>query len=939
MSESVFNNAIDLTDIPKDQWRSQYIGNGYRNVFYTTDHNREGRIILFGYDLVGNPKTFICPWQSWIKFRVKYATNEKDIFGNFVETKFFKSSYERKKRLDDIGQSLYIVECLRPEQEFLQEMFYKDCLDPNFNAQPMRVHFIDIETEISDVFMKPGDAGNRINMITIYDTLTKKYYTWSLEHAEIDFKEEPLKDYPKDKFVFFEFGGSEEALLNNFLMWIEDNYPDVSTGWNVKAYDWPYIVRRIENVLGKSAANRLSPVGKYRIKEVNHDAPKANVEAEIDVDISGLFIADDLVFYRDKFLIAPALDGGYNLSNVGEHEDLGKKIQYEGTLKDLYVKDYQKFYEYNVRDVDLVVKIEEKCKLINLARKVAGRGLCPYNSIYSSIGYLTGSLIAFSRDQMGKTFQSYLNRPNVKEEYEGAFVFPPVQDVYRGGIACVDFNSLYPSSIRASNMSIETYVGKVSRMNVMFDNLNQRTAFNKEEYIDLNDETINDLWLYPANGGKRKQVTRQDIINLVKTKCIYTRNNTLFLKHSVKQGVISAWCKHFYNLRKTTKKKGQALDLDIYKGKVPKDKIAEARLEVENLDADQHSLKIMLNSVYGMFGTNHSPIYSAAIAQSITRTGKFCNISASKFIKKRFTELFGIDSNYASVASGDTDSQFVNIQCVTDDFKKKYGYVEDISKWSDEEKLALWKWVEDFVEHEVNPFVQNDLIGKTYGTEHPEVLRYSLEYIGSTGIYERKKHYAVRKILSEGPEIVDKVKFSGIELKKASTPVVVKDFLKDIYLGVLKHDWKEHDFIDYINDAYGRFKQLTISDIAMWKGYNTAREAVGFLEMELGATGISKACTYYNQMLKHLKIGKKYDSIVLGQKIRFAYVLPSNEYGIECIAFHDGQWPKEFDGIFKVDYDVMFEKMIMSPLKGFLEATKFKKIDPRKQVVFDIFSL
>ena len=285
------------------------------------------------------------------------------------------------------------------------------------------------------------------------------------------------------------------------------------------------------------------------------------------------------------------------------------------------------------------------------------------------------------------------------------------------------------------------------------------------------------------------------------------------------------------------------------------------------------------------------------------------------------------------------NSQFCNIQCVTDDLKQKYGYPDDLSKWSNEAKLALWKWVEDFVENEVNPFVQNDLVGKTYKTEHPEVLRYSLEYIGAVGIYERKKHYAVHKILSEGQEIVDKVKFSVIELKKASTPVVVKDFLKDIYLGVLKEDWKERNFIDYINDAYERFKKLSISDIAMWKGYNTAREAAGFLQMELGATGISKACTFYNQMIEHLKIGKKYDTILLGQKVRFAYVIPSNEYGIECIAFHDGQWPKEFDSIFKVDYDVMFDKMIMSPLKGFLEATKFKKIDPRKQVVFDIFDL
>lgn len=285
------------------------------------------------------------------------------------------------------------------------------------------------------------------------------------------------------------------------------------------------------------------------------------------------------------------------------------------------------------------------------------------------------------------------------------------------------------------------------------------------------------------------------------------------------------------------------------------------------------------------------------------------------------------------------NSQFVNIQCVTDDFKKKYGLCDDLSKWDDKHKLELWDWVNNFVENEVNPYVQNDLVGKTYRTEHPEVLRYSLEYIGAAGIYESKKHYGVHKILSEGPEIVDKVKFSGIELKKASTPVAVKDILRDIYLGVLKENWDEHEFIEYVNESYEKFKTLSVDDIAMWKGYSTAREASGFLKMELGATGISKACTYYNQLLGHLKIGKKYDSIMLGQKVRFLYVIPSNEYGIECIAFHDGQWPKEFDAIFKADYDVMFDKLVLSPLKNFLEATKFRKVDPRKQVMFDIFDL
>ena len=658
MSETVFSNAIYLEDIPRDHWK-KYIGNGYRSVAYLTDHNRNGQIVLFGFDPVGNRKNFIIPWKSHISYRVKYETDKKDIYDNYVETRYYNSSFERKKRLEDIGNSLFIVECLRPEQEFLQEAFYDVCLDQDFNKQTMRIHFIDIETEISDEFEKPTTARNRINMVTVYDTQTEKYYTWSLSHAKIDFKEEPLCNYPKEKFVFFEFNDNEPKMLEHFLDWIEANYADTVVGWNIKAYDIPYIVRRIENVLGKNAASRLSPIGKYRIKEINHNNARADVGAEIEVDIAGLFIADDLVLYRDKFHIAGGpLDGGHGLSNVGEHEGLGKKIQYEGTLKDLYIKDYQKFYEYNVRDVDLVVKIEDKCKLVNLARMVAGAGLCNYDTIYSSISYLIGSVTQFARSMMGRVFQSYLNSKKDPETYEGAYVFPPIPGVYRGGIACVDFNSLYPSSIRAMNLSPETYVGKVSNI-TDFDKLGGqwRQVFNSEPPIDLNDESITELWFFPNGDARRKRkIKKTDLMELLKTKLIFTRNNTLFLKHSVKQGVVSGWCKHFYNLRKTTKKKMQALEYALYKNEIPEDKIEETKTEVQNLDAKQMAYKLAINSIYGILGTNHSPLYIVELAQTITRLGKFCNLSANKFIGNVFKQRYNVDESYITSVSGDTDS-------------------------------------------------------------------------------------------------------------------------------------------------------------------------------------------------------------------------------------------------------------------------------------------
>lgn len=150
-----------------------------------------------------------------------------------------------------------------------------------------------------------------------------------------------LKSKDMSKFKIFEFNDDEIALLMHFIDWMQDNYADVSYGWNSKGYDWPYVVRRIENVLGKNAAAKLSPVGRYFIKEVKKEnSHDISAENDIEVKIPGLFIADGLVLYRDKFHVKQALDGGYGLSNVGEAESLGKKIVYDGSLKDLYEKDF-----------------------------------------------------------------------------------------------------------------------------------------------------------------------------------------------------------------------------------------------------------------------------------------------------------------------------------------------------------------------------------------------------------------------------------------------------------------------------------------------------------------------------------------------------------------------------------------------------------------------
>ncbi len=930
--QSLLENAVDLRSIP-DKRLHEFIGKGYRAASYKIDSSKEGVGILFGFDTNGNRQTFLIHHNSWVKYRSNSVTvnPEYDIYGNQVQTMMFKNASARAKWIKE-NEGIKIVEALPPEQEILQKLFRANVLDADFNTQPLRVFMLDIENEISDGFMSPDEAGNRINMITIHDSETDMFHTWSLEDkAEVRFEEEPLKDMPLDKFDLRTFSGNEVRMLDDFMTFWEQNYPDVVCGWNSQAYDMPYIVRRIQNVFNKGTPERLSPAMGFSIRKVNHDNSRSNAEAEIEVSLDGIFQADDLRLYRDKFGIRNSLDGGYSLDNVGEAEGLGHKLHYDGTLKDLYINNYQKFYEYNVRDVDLLKRIEEKCKLIPLARRVSGNGLCNYESIYTSISYLIGSLVAYSKTQTNQIFQSYLGEKKESKTFEGAYVFPPIPGVYRGGIATVDFNSLYPSSIRNLNLSPETYVGKVVPIGVP----------NPDDPVDLDTTEVKEFMLQRIDSDSAgKKISIDDLRALTREKCVFTRNNCLFLKHSVKQGVVSAWCRHFFNLRKSTKKEMQKLEMKLYNKEITDpNEVASTKVVIENLNNAQQAIKIMINSVYGITGTAFSPLGNIDLAQSITRHGKFLNTSASEFVKKWMTEKFKTDDTYISTVSGDTDSQFLNISCIIDFFSKHYQLPEKLNDWTDEWKLKLWEFVEKFVEKVLNPYVQGLTVSKCF-SEHPEVLRYSLEYIGDCGIYEQKKRYAVHKVIAEGPELVDKIKYTGIELKRSNVPPAIKEFLKDIYEGTLLHNWKNENYQNYLMEAFDKFREMSVNDVAFWKGWTSDKvEADGFLSAGKGTTIISRAAKYHNDMIEHLGLGKKYDTLKLGNKIRLVYVDPSNQYGIDVIGFSDGNWPKEFDKIFTIDYKKMFDKLVLDPLKSFRGASKFLDFSPTEAVAEDIFAL
>lgn len=940
---------------------------GYKWVYYDPigmDKKLEenGRILLSAYEkdthvpIVVEVKDFVSSvWHRTTDKKEMSCATKFDAYGfPVVQKTFFNGASRRQwlyqwKKKDDYCDN-QIVQCLDPCDEFMQQIYWQEAQEETFNKGLQRVFFLDIETEVSETSLMPWKAIDKIIMVTIYDSKTDKYYTWSIKPANVEFHDQvdekgnvvwhnTLGDYQKDKFVLYDnFNGDEREMLKHFLYFWTQNYPDVVCGWNSRWYDMPYIVRRLENVLGKAKTRFISPLEDYRIVHEKSDQKDENgkwiEKDDIEwVDIKGLFQADEMVLYAEKFGVKQALDGGYGLSNVGMAEGLGAKVAYETTLKDLYLTDWQKFYEYNVRDVDLLLEIEKKCKLIPLARTVAGFGLVNYDYIYQSAPYLVPTIDIFARKHREDViFNTYPNNFRKKEKFEGAWVIPPTPGRYAYGTSTDDFNSLYPNIMRMLNLSIETYIGRIDDGYTGEGGLDnpwmQRGGI--DGYPDDYKFTLI-LDRCDMDVPVTKEIDAKTLRHLLDTRLIICPTNmTLFLKHEVKQGVIAEWAGVFFNRRKATKKEMFKCDLaaDSCGDPVEKEKLLT---RVENLGNLQQALKICLNSIYGSLATTGCPfLHPFGLAQSVTRGGRFCNSNGVRFYKQWLEENYNIGPDYTVVAGGDTDSFFMNIEAVTKDFIKRYGYDDNLNNWTDEQKLQLFDHMQKFTDEYLVPHVQ-ELVTKEFHTSNAQVMKYGLEYMTSGGIFESPKHYIVHKIVEENRKIVDKFKYTGIELKKATIPPEIKKFMKDMYFtAVLDPNFGEADLKKKIDDVYQEVLKMSPNELGKWQGYGKEGEMEGFLQKKKGCTGIATCANYYNQIIKHLHLDKKYALINVKDKIQTIYVKPTNKFGISQIGFPPRQWPAEFDDIFEIDYPKMIDKLIVSPLKNFMKAMNIhlQKYDP-----------
>jgi DNA polymerase elongation subunit (family B) len=893
----------------------------YRNVVYKIDNNWHGQIVLYGWDEDGNPTETIIPHKSYLYYETPDGTHTS-MFGTKLKRKFFSSVIDRAKWIRN-NPNTTIFESFKPEREFLLSYFEGQQEKDDFRQHKLRTQIIDIEIAVEDEFPEPDLAEYPINVLTVHDSHLDEYHVWVLKDdrwcdKDINFSDE-WKDNILDiegkegnvkyevKFYLFE---DEGELLAHFLKWYCNNRPDVISGWNVEGFDMPYLINRMKLFLDDDV-DMLSPVGQIRKIQRNQRGSAKEIQS---YKLAGVSVLDLFLLYKHKFTVGSKPN--YKLGDRAQDELGYGKMEYTGSFKEFYRGDFKRFVGYNIIDVILCVDMEERLGYLRLARTICNMGLCEYEAIVSSSPYIVGA-VALQAHTMGKKIVTdrRLDIDNIDTSFTGAYVFPTQMNVYRNGITSLDLNSLYPNVMINLNISPETKIGK---------------------FID--DDGTSFKTLKFEGKSVTKKISYEDIEKL-RDKVTISSNGVVYLNPDRQKGIIPAFLERFYKERSRIKRKGKTLENKVsnlkYAAKESGKELTPEQLhEIEELERQarscdniQHAFKIFLNSIYGQLGSRYFPMFDLDNAEAVTISSQRIIKDSARFVNEYMNERFDTDADY--IVAGDTDSLYVNIEPLV------LETLGENPKWGRNQVSKMCKLIDnDFV-----PLV-NDNCTRITETEFFSPLtniEFKRELLCSRAAFVAKKRYVAKVKNDEGVN-VDKWKVTGVDIKKNELPAKIKDVLKHIIFSAIEEDWGTEKYMSELTNVWDEFVEIPVNDIAFIKGYNTEKTTDGFLRAAKGSGAHAKAALFYNQILDDLDLNHKYDKIRVGDSIRFAYVSKGNPYGIDVIGWPDS-FPPEFEEIFEVNYRLMFEKVVMSPLKKFVLIYDWSRRHPDDEVMADIFDL
>ena len=714
---------------------------------------------------------------------------------------------------------------------------------PNFvkwDTDSILIVTIDIETECENGFPDPHKAIEPLISITLKNHQTKKIMVWGVGKFVNN----------RDDVTYVECR-DEEYLIQEFLTFWQSYYPDIITGWNTEFFDIPYICNRIKNIFGEDEVKRLSPWRNVFSKNVFSMGRYHEI-----YEIQGVAALDYYDLYR-KFTYTNR--ESYRLDHIA-YVELGERKDgnpYE-TFREWYQKDYQSFIEYNITDVELVDKLEDKMKLIELCLTMAYDAKVNYTDVLGSVKYW--DILIYNHLRKKNIVIPQKTKNTKAEKYEGAYVKDPIVGMHKW-VMSFDLNSLYPHLIMQYNISPETLYGKQKVKNMNVDKL-----LNKE----VDTSILKGVTLTP-NGALFKTDTKGFLPEIMET--MY--NDRVTFKHKMLEA------KQEYE---NTKDKKLLKDISKY----------------NNI---QMAKKISLNSAYGAIGNAYFRYYDLLLAEAITTSGQLSIRWIESALNRYLNKTLGTTDEDFVIAS-DTDSVYITFDKLVNKVFK-----------DGQDTTRVINFLDTIATEKVEPFIDKSYQElATYLNCHSQKMSMKREVVADKGIWTAKKRYILNAWDIEGVRYKEpQLKIMGIEAVKSSTPAPCRQKIKDALKIIMSGDEKMLN--TFIQEFREEFMKLPPEEIAYPRSVNGIKKFTSDSGLfAKGAPIHCKGAILYNHLVRQKKLSDKYELIQEGDKIKFLHLKEPNIYTSTAISFMT-RLPKELDFESIIDYNVQFTKSFVEPLK------------------------
>jgi DNA polymerase elongation subunit (family B) len=710
----------------------------------------------------------------------KYRSIYGDAISRFSTRK--RSEFEKEKRIHS-NKKLF--------ESDINVVFR--CLSENYlNCEPPKLHtcFFDIEVDFDPEkgFSPTSDPFNPVTAISMYLDWQDTLVTLAIppKHMSDETANDLIKDF--DNTILFR---SEIEMFETFFELIKD--ADILTGWNSEGYDIPYMVNRVTRVMSKDDTRKFCLLGQMPKPRVYERFGKE----ETTFDLVGRVHMDYLQLYK-KYNYESR--HSYSLDAIGEMEVGERKTQYEGTLDQLYNKDFKTFLQYNRQDTMLLVKIHNKLKFLDLANALAHENTVLLPTVMGSVAMIEMAVMNEAHERGMMVPDKKKNISDGEMAAAGAYVAVPKKGIHEW-VGAVDINSLYPSAIRTLNMAPETIVGQV-RQTLTEQHLNdkarklasEKKRYNEDDEVEMSSllwEGLFGTLEYEAimkqergtmltvdfENGESVEMSAAEVWKLIfdsNKPYILSANGTIF--RSDTEGVIPGLLTRWYSDRKDMQKKL---------------KESKTKEDIEYWDKRQLVRKILLNSAYGALLNEHCRFYDKRIGQSVTLSGRQIVKHMSAQINEVVTGKYDFYGD--AIVYGDTDSCYFTAWPILK---------EQVDRGEMEFTKELCVQLYDNIAEQANESFPSFMERAFHVPRRMCVIKAGRELIGDRSLFITKKRYAVNIFDKEGKRLdkdgkLGKIKAMGLDLKRADTPRYVQDFLFEV-LEMVLHGKSREDVIERI---------------------------------------------------------------------------------------------------------------------------------------------